>query len=141
MKVREIATTKLKMVTPEFALRNVRDLFVNNDFRHLPVVDEGRGVVGIVSERELEASARFAREFGGDRDEYEEFLDQPVSKFLKSRFGDLEGLVCVEADETVQEAARLLVDERLSALPVVDEEGELFGIVSYVDILRSLCDL
>ena len=141
MDVREIATTNLKMATPQFAVRNVRDLLSNNDFRHVPIVDEARGVVGLVSQHDLSSSAAMARQFGGGREGYESFLEQPVDEFLKTRFGDREGLVTITPGTSLREAAELMVSQKLTAIPVVEEDGELFGIVSYTDILRSSFDI
>lgn len=137
MLVRDLATTNLKTATPEFAIRQVRDLLENNDFRHVPVVDAARGVIGMLSTSDLAAGASMAREFGGDRDAYESFLDQPVSSFLKTRFGAERDVVVVAPDDPVEYAAELLVDHQVSALPVVEESGEVFGILSYVDLLES----
>jgi CBS domain-containing protein len=45
-------------------------------------------------------------------------------------------VTCVEADTTVEEAARLLLERRISAVPVVDASGRLQGIVSEGDLIR-----
>ncbi len=45
-------------------------------------------------------------------------------------------VVCIKSDATVLEAARLLLGERISALPVVDEAGRLQGIVSEGDLIH-----
>jgi CBS domain-containing protein len=45
-------------------------------------------------------------------------------------------VICVGADETVVNAARLMLHHRISGLPVVDKEGELVGIVTEGDFLR-----
>jgi acetoin utilization protein AcuB len=141
MEVRDIATTNLKMATPQFAVRNLRDLLNNSDFRHVPIVDDERGVVGVVSQHDLSASAAMARHFGGGREGYEAFLKQPVKEFLKTRFADRDGLVTVTPGTSVEEAAELMVTHKLTAIPVVEEDGEIFGIVSYTDILRSSFDI
>lgn len=47
-------------------------------------------------------------------------------------------VICVQPETTVQEAARLLVDHRISGMPVVDERGALVGIVSEGDLLRRI---
>jgi CBS domain-containing protein len=41
-------------------------------------------------------------------------------------------------DEPLSTAVRALVEDRLGALPVVDEQDRLLGILSYVDLLRYL---
>jgi CBS domain-containing protein len=46
-----------------------------------------------------------------------------------------DGVMSVAADATVFEAASLLVNARVSAMPVIDEEGSMIGIVSEADLL------
>src|SRR5579864_9707198 len=45
-------------------------------------------------------------------------------------------VVCVGADEPVLKAARLMLQNRISGLPVIDKDGELVGIVTEGDFLR-----
>ncbi len=45
-------------------------------------------------------------------------------------------VVCIRSDATILEAARLLLSERISALPVVDVAGRLEGIVSEGDLIH-----
>jgi CBS domain-containing protein len=46
--------------------------------------------------------------------------------------------VTIKADATLRDAARVLVNSRFSALPVVDEKGAMIGIVSEVDLIRRV---
>jgi CBS domain-containing protein len=50
------------------------------------------------------------------------------------------GVMSLASDATVMEAARLLVNCRVSAMPVVDDEGRMVGIVSEADLLRCVAD-
>jgi CBS domain-containing protein len=45
-------------------------------------------------------------------------------------------VICIGADEPVLKAARLMLQNRISGLPVLDKEGELLGIVTEGDFLR-----
>src|SRR5215471_18233722 len=45
-------------------------------------------------------------------------------------------VICIGADEPVLKAARLMLQNRISGLPVVDKEGELVGMVTEGDFLR-----
>jgi len=45
-------------------------------------------------------------------------------------------VICIDADEGVLKAARLMLQNRISGLPVLDKEGELVGIVTEGDFLR-----
>jgi CBS-domain-containing membrane protein len=47
-------------------------------------------------------------------------------------------VICARPDMTVQNAAKLLVEHRISGMPVVDEKGDLVGIVSEGDLLRRV---
>lgn len=45
-------------------------------------------------------------------------------------------VICIDADEPILKAARLMLQNRISGLPVLDKEGELVGIVTEGDFLR-----
>jgi CBS domain-containing protein len=51
------------------------------------------------------------------------------------------GIFSCSQDETLQEAARRMVEEDISALVVVDKEGYLVGIITRIDLLRALTKL
>ena len=93
--------------------------------RQAPVLESSRGVVGMVSERELLTVIDLEDKTptGG--------LERPVRKVMVSP------VVCADPVADIRRIARVLLDSGLSALPVVDESGELTGIVSRGDILRA----
>src|SRR5215470_17733140 len=45
-------------------------------------------------------------------------------------------VITIREDEAVRNAARLLIENRISAVPVVDDAGKLVGIVSEGDLMR-----
>src|SRR5262249_26122569 len=45
-------------------------------------------------------------------------------------------VICIGADEAILKAARLMLQNRISGLPVIDKDGELVGIVTEGDFLR-----
>jgi CBS-domain-containing membrane protein len=45
-------------------------------------------------------------------------------------------VICIDADEPVLKAARLMLQNHISGLPVLDKEGELVGMVTEGDFLR-----
>lgn len=99
--------------------------------RHLPVV-RGGDVVGILSDRDF-ASIHGA--VTGDEQSFDTLkarLNQPVSALMTG------GVVTVDADSELTEIIDLMLDEKLSAVPVVETATQrLLGIVSYVDVLRA----
>ena len=94
--------------------------------RHLPVVDDRHVVIGMLSERDLRTfvgdPSKFAATHGETAMRVKDALTLPV--------------VTVGPDRPLAEVARLFEDARVGAIPVVDGERRLIGIVSYVDVLR-----
>jgi CBS domain-containing protein len=45
-------------------------------------------------------------------------------------------VICIGAEEPILKAARLMLQNRISGLPVIDKDGELVGIVTEGDFLR-----
>ena len=106
--------------TTAWALMKVRR------FRHLPVVDARGRIVGIVSDRDLT---------------HVPFTETPAGQSVPTRM-PVERImtavvISVRPDDDITEAARLMCEHRIGALPVV-ENGHLVGIVSEIDLLRML---
>lgn len=121
--IRRVATAHPSDTLPDAASR-----MSQHGIRHLPVVDgEGR-VVGILSERDL-------RTVGGSVLE-----DGARGSFATMRVDDVmtRDPRTVQAGDPLALAVRALVEDRFGALPVVDDDERLVGILSYVDLLRYL---
>ena len=102
-------------------------LMADAGVRHLPIVDPGGTLLGIVSDRDLREQLRgdIARwpEAPPDR------LDEPLSSVMTPN------PVALRSGTSIRGALEGFTDERVSALPVVDDQDHLLGIVSYVDLL------
>jgi CBS domain-containing protein len=103
---------------PETTIGEARRSLRSHHIRHLPVLDIGGRLVGIVSDRDL----RRAR--GPSR--------LPVSGVMVDR------PVVVDADADLEEALDTMLENRVGALPVVRADGEVIGIVSLGDVVRRL---
>jgi CBS domain-containing protein len=89
------------------------------DIRHLPVVDDERRLVGIVSDRDLLRRKSRTRPLR---------LRDVMSRHVRA----------VQADDPAAVAAQLMIDHRIGALPVIGKDGELIGLVTETDFLRAL---
>ena len=115
----ESPTTVSPRATVEAAIR----LLEAQEIRHLPVVNEAGELVGMLSDRDLRGN------LGADG-------GPPGSaRIVDVMNGDV---IQALADDDLLEIAELMVDNKVGAIPIVDERGVLVGIVSYVDILRSM---
>ncbi len=83
----------------------------------IPVVDDDRMLVGIVTNRDL----RFERE-----------LNRKIDEVMTS-----EGLVTTTQSTNLEEASDILQRHKIEKLPVVDSEGRLVGLVTYKDITKA----
>lgn len=87
--------------------------------RHLPVVDDKRHLVGILSNRD------FLRELGRTGRK-----EAPVHEVMTKR------VVTVRPEQRAHEAAALMLEHRIGALPVIGERGQLVGLLTETDFLR-----
>ncbi|MDE6118362.1 MAG: IMP dehydrogenase, partial [Muribaculaceae bacterium] len=83
----------------------------------IPVVDDNRHLVGIVTNRDL----RFERN-----------LNRPVDEVMTS-----ENLVTTSQTTDLEEAAQILQCHKIEKLPVIDNDGRLVGLVTYKDITKA----
>ncbi len=128
--VEEVMTRDPQTIEPEAALSDASEALLQGGFRHLPVVDgEGR-LVGMLSERDLRAK------LGTDVEDFPaatlEALTEPVSSAMSP------DPLSIGPKAKLSSALEIFADERVGALPVIDEDDKLLGILSYVDVLVFL---
>jgi len=111
------------------ALTMLRDL----DVRHLPVVD-GDELVGIISDRDLTS-------FSAAELEKASVIDSPsdLTLRLKQSIAHLMSptIFFVNPESSVTEAIDIMLDQKIGAIPVVDVDNSLVGIVTYFDVLKE----
>ncbi|HVO30324.1 MAG TPA: CBS domain-containing protein [bacterium] len=125
-----LMSTSPVIVAPENSLKEAVRRMVDEDVRHLPVVDAMNCLVGMISDRDVREAVGNPQEFSEttDRDDG----DEPTVASVMTR-----DPVAVTADASVEEVAQTLIAGRFGAVPVVDDKDRLVGIVSYIDVLRA----
>lgn len=100
--------------------------------RHLPVIDDDRRVVGILSDRDVRLA------LGGRA--WDPIAESEGPDFQQLRVGDVMTTepLTLSPEVPLLTAVSYFIDWRIGAIPIVDREDRLLGIVSYVDALRSL---
>jgi acetoin utilization protein AcuB len=124
----EIMTRHPVTVPPQATIGQVMGVLQELDVRHVPVVQGQRELVGIVSDRDLRGLP--LPDLVGGKAELH--LDTPISRVMS---GDP---ITIDPETELPEIIDLFIDHKIGALPVVDPEGNLVGIVSYVDVLRAV---
>lgn len=102
--------------------------------RLLPVLDKG-GLVGIVSDRDLKKAS--------PSDASTLDVHEMLYLVARIRVRDVmtRKVITIPLDYTVEEAAAILLEKRISGLPVVAPNGELAGIITGSDIFRLLISM
>ncbi len=116
-------------VRPTDSLLHALDLIRGRGIRHLPVL-EGRRVVGIVTDRDLRQASASPATLLSVHELHYLLHKLPVAEVMTKP------VITIGPDDTVEEAARLLLTHRIGGLPVV-REGELVGIITETDILEA----
>ncbi len=133
--VSEIMTRNPERIEATEPVQEAVNRLFELDIRHLPVVDGYGDLVGIISDRDLqEFSQPYEMQFENAAPS-EEREATPVSDIMS---GDV---MSVSPGDDVDEVIDLMIEQKVGAVPVVDAlDGNLVGIVSYVDILREFRD-
>jgi len=123
----------------EMTVGEAHDLMREKHIRHLPITDAAGKLVGIVSDRDL----RSALPSNLDDASWEDSSHDKVTAILQTPITTLmtKNPVCVYPFDTFQDVLLLMQRHRVGALPVVDENGFLRGIVSGGDMINAFIDV
>lgn len=128
--VRRIMTEVVVVIDVERPVSEVLDCLGQYPIHHVPVVRDGR-LVGMLSSADVLKLESFVPKGTADRSSY---LDARVriEQVMRSP------VLSVLPDESVADAAERLVGAGVHALPVVDDDDRVLGIVTTTDIIRGL---
>jgi CBS domain-containing protein len=131
--VAEIMTRDVVTLLEENNLQQVTADLARFRFHHLPVVD-GRKLVGILSQRDmLRATVSGVDPSAFARAREASFLERTFVRDVMRT-----DVATVQPDTSIADAARRMREARIGALPVVDGERNLLGIVTENDMLRVI---
>ena len=120
MRARNIMTSPAITVKPEVPVRGAAALLVSHGFTALPVVDDDKRLVGIVTEADLLRNG-YVDESGG----------KTVGEVMTSP------AVAMDADVRGSAIARVFVDDHLRCVPIIDG-SKVIGVVTRRDLVRVL---
>jgi CBS domain-containing protein len=145
--VADVMTPDPVSVGPNSVLKDAIQLLVDHRVSGLPVIDEAGKLVGILSESDL-----MWQTTGIDLPAYIMLLDSVIylknpaqyNQELHKALGQLvkdvmtDKVVTTPPDKTLQAAAHLMHEKHVRRLPVVDEAGQVVGILTRGDIVREM---
>ncbi|MGD8961404.1 MAG: CBS and ACT domain-containing protein [Desulfobacterales bacterium] len=129
-------TRKVITVEPNDGIFKAQELMAENKIRHLPVIESGNRLVGVVTDRDIRSALPY------------KFFKTAPSEEEKKNFTELKIKEIMTKDPltispvyTIQDALLVIQDARVGALPVVKEDGTLTGIISVRDLLRAFINV
>lgn len=131
-------TTDVVVAHPATSYKDLVELLESFRISALPVLDEDRRVLGMVSEADL----MIKEELPAEERAHRRFEWQPTFERRQRAAAGLAGelmtspAITIPPDASITRAAKLMHEHNVKRLPVVDEGGCLIGIISRRDLLR-----
>ena len=107
-----------------------------NGIRHLPIVDAGNHLIGIVTDRDIRSAMPYSLIKNKRCLEEREKIAQMKVEDIMTR-----NPKTISPMYTIQDALLMIQKEKVGAFPVVDDEGKLKGILSVRDLLRAFINV
>jgi IMP dehydrogenase len=92
-------------------------LMSENKIGGIPVVEEDKKLIGIVTNRDLR---------------FEQDMNRPISEVMTR-----ENLITISKQTDLEHAANILQRHKIEKLPIIDEKGRLIGLITYKDITKT----
>lgn len=128
-----IMTADPAAVHPTQRLSVVRQAMLASGGHHVPVVEDGR-FIGLIAPADL-LRVLPANAYSKDAEAIDRALDHvPIREAMQ------EDVVTIGIDASVRDACELLARGGFHCLPVIDQKGEIAGILTTSDIIRALVD-
>jgi acetoin utilization protein AcuB len=134
MPVKDWMSQTLVTIDAETSIMKASRVMKQHEIQHLPVLSQGR-LAGIVSDRDLK-EATPSKATALDIHELYYLLDKITVKSLMPK-----ELFTITPGDTVEKAAAVMLQHHISALPVVDAQGTLAGIITKGDIFRAFVSI
>ncbi len=121
-------TKEVVVASPSDSVAYIRNLMLKNDFSRVVIIEDNKPV-GIVTKKDIMRALAAKRSLWKRR---------PIDKIAVSRIMST-NLITINPDASIKECAKLMVENRISSLPVV-ENDELVGIITTTDLLRAFAE-
>lgn len=134
--VRDIMTQRVYRVYPDTPVRELLELMSRHELKAVPVVNEKREVLGVVTDRDvlrhlLPTSIHVG---AGERSELRpagRAFDVPTREIMSR------SVMCISEDQGLAEVVSIMINKDVERIPVVSE-GKLTGFLTRGDVLRKL---
>jgi acetoin utilization protein AcuB len=138
MLVKDYMTRHPLMAEPDMTIVEAQRYMGENNIRHLPVVGDGKRLLGLVTRQSLLVDPGRL----GSLDVWE--IARTLSGLtVQDVMVKVKDVIAVEPDITIEEAACVMVENKIGCLPVLDGDapGVVVGIITEIDLLAHLMEM
>lgn len=133
LEVKDLMTSRVVTVHPSDKMERVAEIFENKNFHHLPVVDDDRKIVGMISRHDY---YKVLNTFTIFQTANSRTANETTLKALLTREVMTKQLATIRVDDPIEKAVGMFQENMFHALPVVNEHKELVGILTTYDLLN-----
>ena len=135
MIVKDYMTKHPVLVVPTLSIVEVQGIMAETKVRHLPVAEEGKRLVGLITQETLRVPPTKLTSLNVW--EITRFLSELTVKDVMIKGKDV---ITIEPDVTIEEAAQVMVEHKIGCLPVL-EENIIIGIITDTDMMMHLMEM
>ena len=128
--VNDLMSHPIETISMDDSVDSIRTIFEQSHYHHLIVHADDGSCAGVISDRDLLKNiSPFVGKLG-ERPEDRTLLKRRAHQIMTRQ------LVAVRPNTALRSAARVMLDHKISCLPVVDQHGHCIGIITLRDIVR-----
>ena len=124
--VKDIMTKEVFYIDNKSSIKEAYDLLHEKKIAQIPVISFGKKIVGMISKKII------LNLIMADIENIQNVLDRKIEDI------SLPEIITAEPISDIRRVAKVMIDFKLDAIPIVDEESILLGIVSKTDILKAV---
>ena len=122
VKLRDIATQQIKSITPQMQLTDICKILSENNQIGAPIVDDDNNILGVIRYSDIIDAVAAIK------------MDSSAEEFMR------ESVVTARDNISLSNGMTLLLQNDVTALILLDKNNEIYGIVSFNDMLKRLLD-
>lgn len=138
--IMQVALKDVITAAPSTPIINVANLMTKNDIRRIPITEPGTGkIIGIVTTMDI-------LDFFGGGKRYNIITEKYDGNFLSAINAPIREIMTKDAKtmsykDTIIDAASVMIEDHIGGLPILDDDGEVIGMITEGDVVSKLKSL
>ncbi len=136
MLVKDYMTRHPVMIEPNMSILEAQSIMAETKVRHLPVVEKGKQLLGLVTRQTMRIPPTDLTSLNVW--EISRFLsDLKVKDVMVKR----KNLITTEPNVALEDAAKIMIANKIGSLPVLEEGDIVIGIITEIDMMSQLTEI